>query len=178
MCTEWSSPRVYIAGYITDTPHVSVGSWGFTAASRPLVSILCPVGNRNLAPLRYRCITSFVFLLNDRTGKFDRRGSVVQLCPTLCDPKDCSTPGLPAHHQLPALAQTPVCRVGDAIQPESVGLVVCPKTYRRGIFSGQESNAAQLGALTAVSHDNCQQRVRPIATSSEGSTRGGLLGAC
>ena len=37
---------------------------------------------------------------------------------------DCSTPGFPVHHQLPELAQTPVHRVGDAIQPESVILVV------------------------------------------------------
>ena len=32
--------------------------------------------------------------------------SVAQLCPTLCDPTDCSTPGFPVHHQLPELAQT------------------------------------------------------------------------
>ena len=42
---------------------------------------------------------------------------VSQSCPTLCDPMDCSTPGLPVHHQLPELAQTHVHRVGDAIQP-------------------------------------------------------------
>ena len=40
-----------------------------------------------------------------------------QSCPALCDPMDCSTPGFPVHHQLPELAQTHVCRVGDAIQP-------------------------------------------------------------
>ena len=34
-----------------------------------------------------------------------------------CDPMDCSTPGLPVHHQLLELAQTHVHRVGDAIQP-------------------------------------------------------------
>ena len=34
--------------------------------------------------------------------------SVAQSCPTLCNPKDCSTPGLPVHHQLPELAQTHV----------------------------------------------------------------------
>ena len=34
----------------------------------------------------------------------------------LCDPMDCSTPGLPVHHQLPKLTQTHVHRVGDAIQ--------------------------------------------------------------
>ena len=43
--------------------------------------------------------------------------SVAQLCPTLCDPMDCSTPGFPVHHQLPVLAQTNVHQVGDAIQP-------------------------------------------------------------
>ena len=31
--------------------------------------------------------------------------SVAQLCPTLCDPMDCSTPGFPVHHQLPELTQ-------------------------------------------------------------------------
>ena len=43
--------------------------------------------------------------------------SVAQLCSTLCDPMDCSTPGFPVHHQLPELAQTYVHRVSDVIQP-------------------------------------------------------------
>ena len=43
--------------------------------------------------------------------------SVTQSCPTLCDPKNCSMPGLPVHHQLPEFTQTHVHRVGDAIQP-------------------------------------------------------------
>ena len=43
--------------------------------------------------------------------------SVSQLCLTLCDPMDCSTPGFPDCHQLPELTQTHVHRVGDAIQP-------------------------------------------------------------
>ena len=42
---------------------------------------------------------------------------VTQLCLTLCDPMNCSTPGLPVHHQLPESTQTRVHRVGDAIQP-------------------------------------------------------------
>ena len=36
---------------------------------------------------------------------------------TLCDPMDCSTPGLPVHHQLPESTQTHVHQIGDAIQP-------------------------------------------------------------
>jgi len=43
--------------------------------------------------------------------------SVTQSCPTLCDPMNCSTPGLPVHHQLPEFTQTPVHWVSDAIQP-------------------------------------------------------------
>ena len=43
--------------------------------------------------------------------------SVTQLCQTLFDPIDCSTPGLPVHHQLPEFTQTDVHWVGDAIQP-------------------------------------------------------------
>ena len=42
---------------------------------------------------------------------------VAQPCLTLCDPMDCSTPGLPVHHHLPEFTQTHVHRVGDAIQP-------------------------------------------------------------
>ena len=42
---------------------------------------------------------------------------VTQLCPTLCDPMNCSKPGLPVHHQLPESTQTHVHWVGDAIQP-------------------------------------------------------------
>ena len=41
---------------------------------------------------------------------------VTQLCPTLCDPMNRSTSGLPVHHQLPEFTQTHVHRVGDAIQ--------------------------------------------------------------
>ena len=43
--------------------------------------------------------------------------SVAQSCLTLCDPMNCSTPGLPVHHQLPESTQTHVHRVDDAIQP-------------------------------------------------------------
>ena len=47
----------------------------------------------------------------------DQIRSVTQSCPTLCDPMNCSTPGLPVHHQLPESTQTHVHRVSDAIQP-------------------------------------------------------------
>ena len=43
--------------------------------------------------------------------------SVAQSCPTLCNPMNRSTPGLPVHHQLPEFTETHVHRVSDAIQP-------------------------------------------------------------
>ena len=43
--------------------------------------------------------------------------STVQSCPTLCDPMNSSTPGLPVHQQLPEFTQTHIHRVGDATQP-------------------------------------------------------------
>ena len=43
--------------------------------------------------------------------------SVTRSCPTLSDPMNRSTPGLPVHHQLPEFTQTHVHQVGDAIQP-------------------------------------------------------------
>ena len=43
--------------------------------------------------------------------------SVAQSCPTFWDPMNCSTPGLPVHHQLQEFTQTHIHRVSDAIQP-------------------------------------------------------------
>ena len=48
---------------------------------------------------------------------FIQFSSVAQSCPTLCDPMNRSTPGLPVHHQLLEFTQTHVHRVSDAIQP-------------------------------------------------------------
>ena len=49
--------------------------------------------------------------------------SVAQSCLTIWDPMDCSTPGLPVHHQLPEFIQTHVHWVGDGIQPSSSSVV-------------------------------------------------------
>ena len=52
-----------------------------------------------------------------RTSFSVQFSSVIQLCPTLCDPMNYSMPGLPIHHQLPEFTQIHVHRVDDAIQP-------------------------------------------------------------
>ena len=64
--------------------------------------------------------------------------SVAQSCPTLCNPMNRSTPGLPVHHQLPEFAQTHVHQVGDAIQPFYPLSSPCPPTFNlsrcQGLF--------------------------------------------
>ena len=58
--------------------------------------------------------------------------SLAQLCPTLCNPMNRSTQGLPVHHQLPESIQTHVHRVGEAIQPISSSVIPfssCPQSF-------------------------------------------------
>ena len=58
--------------------------------------------------------------------------SVAQSCPTLCDPMNRSTPGLPVRHQLLKLAQSPVHWVDDGIQPISSSVIPfssCPQSF-------------------------------------------------
>ena len=63
---------------------------------------------------------------------------------TLCDPTDCSTPGLPVHHQLPELTQTHVHRVGDAVQPSHPLPSPSPPAFNlsqhAGLFQGVSSS--------------------------------------
>ena len=57
------------------------------------------------------------YIRKSDTVKLVQISSVAQLCSTLCDPMDCSMPGLPVHHQLLEFTQTHVHWVGDVIQP-------------------------------------------------------------
>ena len=70
--------------------------------------------------------------------------SVAQLCLTLCDPRDCNTPGLPVHHQLPEIAQTHAHRVSDAIQPSHPLLFPSPPSFNlshhQGLFQWVSSS--------------------------------------
>ena len=58
-----------------------------------------------------------IFQSTQKVGEGVQFSSVAQSCPTLCNPMDCSTLGLPVHHQLLEFTQTHVHWVGDAIQP-------------------------------------------------------------
>ena len=62
-------------------------------------------------------IPRFVCPSPDSWASSVKFSSIVQSCPALCDPLDCSTPGFPVHHQLPEFTQTHAHWVGEAIQP-------------------------------------------------------------
>ena len=62
--------------------------------------------------------------------------SVAQLCLTLCNPVDCSMPGLPVHHQLPEFTQTHVHRVSDAVQPSHPLLSPSPPSFHLSQHQG------------------------------------------
>ena len=70
--------------------------------------------------------------------------SIAQSCPTLCDPMDCSMPGLPVHHQLPEFTQIHVHWVGDAIQPSHPLLYPSPPalnlSQHQGLFKRLSSS--------------------------------------
>ena len=62
--------------------------------------------------------------------------SVAKLCPTLCDPMNCSMPGFPDLYYLPEFAQTHVHWVGDAIQPSHPLPSPSPPTFNLSQHQG------------------------------------------
>ena len=62
--------------------------------------------------------------------------SVTQSCPTLCNPMNCSMPGLLVHYQLPEFTQTHVHRVSDAIQPSHPLSSLSPPTFNLSQHQG------------------------------------------
>ena len=91
--------------------------------------------------------------------------SVPQSCPTLCDPMDCSTPGLPVHHQLLEFTQTHVHWAGDAIQPSHPLLSPFPPalnlSQHQGLFKWVSSShqAAKVLAFQ-LQHQSFQWTLR------------------
>ena len=77
--------------------------------------------------------------------------SVAQLCPTLWDPMDCSTPGLPVHHQLLEFAQIHVYQVSDAIQPSHLLSSPSPPAFKpsqhQGLFQWVSSSYQMVKVL-------------------------------
>ena len=80
---------------------------------------------------------------NEYSGLISFRFSSAQLCPTLCNPMDCSTPGFPVHHQLLELAQTHVHHSTK-----------CYKVYKKVKYMNKHSlkNQHQFSSAQLLSH--------------------------
>ena len=78
------------------------------------------------------------FFLNDSFPRLSQFSSFTQSCATLCNPMDCSMPGLPVLHHISEHAQTHVHWVGDAIQPSrplsSLSLPVLSLCQHQGLL--------------------------------------------
>ena len=94
-------------------------------------------------------------------GQIHQFSSVTQLCPTLWNPMNHSTPGLPVHHQLPEFTQTHVHQVSDAIQPSHPLLSPSPPAPNP---SQHQSHACPSDHhvsphLEVINHDPCSHDV-------------------
>ena len=87
--------------------------------------------------------------------------SVTQSCPTLCDPMNHSTPGLPVHHQLPETTQTHIHWVGDGIQPpyplSSPSPPALNLSQHQGLFQGVSSSYQVAKVLEFQLQHQCYQ---------------------
>ena len=92
--------------------------WGLTGVISLLSKRLWRVSSSTTIQ-RHQCISAPIFCFC----------SVAKLCPTLCNPMDCSTPGFPILHHLPEFAQTHVHWVSDNIQPSHLPSSPSPPAF-------------------------------------------------
>ena len=106
--------------------NLSASHWGYKSEQKQVLKkghgCLCFIYKEQIlwGQLLWTAVFFFFFLLREVWGishHVNQFSSISQSCPTLCDPINCSTPGLPVHHQPPEFTQTHVHWVGDAIQP-------------------------------------------------------------
>ncbi|XP_055397862.1 small integral membrane protein 7 isoform X1 [Bubalus kerabau] len=91
---------------------------------------------RQTVPLNHQGSPNTAHLLSHSSGGSIQFSSVAQLWPTLCDPKNRNTPGLPVHHQLVEFTQTHVHRLGDAIQASHPLLSPSPPAFNLSQHQG------------------------------------------
>ena len=90
---------------------------------------------------------------------FIQFSSVAQSCLTLCNPMDCSTPGLPVHHQLTEFTQTHVHRASDAIQTSHPLSSPSPPAFNLFQHQGllqRVSSSHQVAKVLGLQHQSFQ----------------------
>ena len=131
--------------------HVRLFAIPWTSACQASLSITISWSFSNSCSLSWWCHPTFSFSVDlfssclqssQHQGLFKwvsslhQFSSVTQLCPTLCDPMDCSMPDFPVHHQLLELTQTHIHQVSDAIQLSHPLLTPCPLTFNLSQHQG------------------------------------------
>ena len=122
-CYEVMGPDAMILVFWMLTFKPNFSSSSFTFIERLFSSLLSDIGWCHLRFWDYRYFSqqSWFQLVLHPAQHFtwctlcENESKVSQSCPTLCNPMDCSRPGLPVHHQLPEFTQTHVHWVTDAI---------------------------------------------------------------
>ena len=108
----------------------------------PKISL--PTIDAQNATHRYLILWPLLRCKNSRIINSVQFSSVALLYPTLCDPMNCSMPGLPVHHKLPEFTQTHAHRDGDAIQPSHPLLSPSPPapnpSHHQGLFQWVKSS--------------------------------------
>jgi len=143
LCPHWLRVAVWIQTTTNVALGLLLGTLG-SLAGVPALELLC--GSAHCALGGLTTLHPWSLLLGSPhhtllcTVQFS---SVTQSCLTLCNPMDCSTPGLPVHHQLPEFTQTHVHWVGDAIQPphplSSPSPPALNLSQNQGLFKGVSS---------------------------------------
>ena len=159
---DWSLLGSSIHG---DSPGKNTGV-GFHA----LLQEIFPTQGSNLGLPHYRQILyhlSHQKVPNTIYVSISSVSSVTQSCPTLCDPMNCSMPGLPVHHQLPEFTQTHAHWVDDVIQPSHPLLSPSPPAFNlsqhEGLFQwvSSEHQVAKVLELQ-LQHQSFQWTLRTI----------------
>ena len=138
MCTQFSQtlikPQLYPVIFINHSQS-SNGEW-------PCIhDILCITETRSR---KHWCV--YMMMKVARQGTGSSSSSVAQLCPTLCNPIDCSMPGFPVHYELPDFTQTHVHWVGDAIQPSHPLMSPSPPAFHLSQHQGHQSTGVSASA--------------------------------
>ena len=141
---NWREKEIGVGLFLLVLQDEKVMDTGYTTVQIYLILLNCTLWQ--IDGETPETVTDFIFLGSKITADGDsvQLSSVTQLCLTLCNPMNCSTPGLAVHHQLSESTQTHVHRVGDAIQPSHPLLSPSPPalnlSQHQGLFKRVSSS--------------------------------------
>ena len=113
---KWQTTPVFLLENSMDreTRHATYSLWGHNESdTTDHTHISVCFKSKSALLFLFKC---YFLILHSQLSSV-QFSSVTQSCLALCNPMNCSTPGLPVHHQLPEFTQTHIHQVSDSIQP-------------------------------------------------------------